>query len=319
MVTLSDIESAAAAVYRFMAPTPQIFWPLLSSRTGCKVWVKHENHTPIGAFKIRGGLVYLDRLKRERPEVTAVITATRGNHGQSIALAARLHGLKARIVVPYGNSPEKNRAMQAHGAELIEYGKDFDEAYSFAKQLASQECLHMILAFHPWLVCGVATYSLELLRALPDLDTVYVPIGQGSGICGMISVRDTLGLKTRIVGVVAEGAPAYALSFAQKRAVATDSAVTIADGIACRIPDPQALEMILRGADRIVTVSEAEIRQAMRHYFTDTHNVAEGAGAAPLAALLKERELVSGRKVGLVLSGANVDREIFARVLSSDT
>lgn len=319
MVTLSEIESATAAVYRFMTPTPQIFWPLLSARAGCEVWVKHENHTPTGAFKIRGGLVYLDRLKREQPEVTAVITATRGNHGQSVALAARLHGLKAKIVVPHGNSREKNRAMQAQGAELIEHGKDFDEAYAFAKQLASQESIYLIPAFHRWLVCGVATYSWEFLRALPDLDTVYIPIGQGSGICGMISARNALGLKTRIVGVVAEAAPAYALSFAQKRPVATHSADTVADGVACRIPDPDALEVILRGADRIVTVSEAEIRQAMNHYFTDTHNVAEGAGATPLAALLKERDLMSGRKVGLVLSGGNVDREIFTQVLSSDT
>ncbi|GBD32472.1 MAG: serine/threonine dehydratase [Gemmatimonadales bacterium] len=317
MFELAEIESAARIVYRFMLPTPQIRWPLLCRRAGCEVWVKHENHTPIGAFKVRGGLVYLDRLRQERPQIPGVISATRGNHGQSVALAAGRHGLKATIVVPRGNSREKNRAMEALGAELVEHGEDFDEAYAYAKKLAEERSLHMILAFHPWLVLGVASYSLEFLRAIPDLDTVYVPIGQGSGICGMISVRDALGLKTNIVGVVAAAAPAYALSFAQRRAVPTDSAVTVADGVACRIPDPAALEMILEGAERIVTVSEEEIKEAMRHYFTDTHNVAEGAGAAPLAALLKERDRMAGRKVGLVLSGGNVDREVFARILST--
>ncbi len=318
MFTLAEIEAAAQIVYRFMQPTPQIRWPLLCRRAGCEVWVKHENHTPIGAFKLRGGLVYLARLTRELPQTAGVISATRGNHGQSVALAASHHGLKATIVVPHGNSREKNRAMQAFGAELVEYGRDFDEAYAYARKLAQERALHMILAFHPWLVLGVASYSLEFLRAVPDLDVVYVPIGQGSGICGMISVRDALGLRTEIVGVVAAAAPAYALSFAQGRPVATDSAITVADGVACRIPDPAALEVILKGTERIVTVSEEEIQAAMRHYFTDTHNVSEGAGAAPLAALLKEKDRMASRKVGLVLSGGNVDRDLFAQVLASD-
>lgn len=319
MFRLAEIEAAAQIVYRFMQPTPQIRWPLLCRRAGCEVWVKHENHTPIGAFKVRGGLVYLDRLKKELPRTDGVISATRGNHGQSVALAAGHHGVRATIVVPHSNSREKNRAMEAFGAELVEHGRDFDEAYAYARKLARERGLHMILAFHPWLVLGVASYSLEFLRAVPDLDVVYVPIGQGSGICGMISVRDALGVRTRIVGVVAAAAPAYALSFAQGRPVTTDSAVTVADGVACRIPDPAALEIILKGAERIVTVSEEEIQAAMRHYLTDTHNLAEGAGAAPLAALLKERDLMAGRKVGLVLSGGNADRELFARVLSSDS
>jgi threonine dehydratase len=314
---LREIEAAAGTVYRFMAPTPQIRWPLLCRRAGCEVWVKHENHTPIGAFKVRGGLVYLERLRKEQPGTAGVISATRGNHGQSVALAASHHGLEATIVVPQGNSREKNWAMEAWGAKLVEHGRDFDEAYAYAKRLARERELHLILAFHPWLALGVATYSLEFLRAVPDLDVVYVPIGQGSGICGMIAVRDALGLDTRIVGVVAAAAPAYALSFAKRQVVATDSAVTVADGVACRIPDPAALEVILKGAERIVTVSEEEIKAAMRHYFTDTHNVAEGAGAAPLAALLKEQERMAGRKVGLVLSGGNVDRELFAGVLAS--
>lgn len=315
MSRLDELEAAARVVHATIQPTPQLCWPLLSQRAGCDVWVKHENHTPIGAFKVRGGLVYLAELRRAEPAVTGVISATRGNHGQSVAFAARRHGLSATLVVPHGNSREKNAAMRALGAELIEHGKDFDEAYAYARSLAAERRLHMILAFHPWLVRGVASYSLELLRAVPDLDTVYVPVGQGSGICGMIAARDALKLRTRIVGVVSENAPAYALSVAQKRPVSTDSANTIADGVACRIPDLHALEIILKGAERVVTVSEDAIRAAMRHYFTDTDNVAEGAGAAPLAALLQERDRMAGKKVGLVLSGGNVDRELFGAVL----
>jgi threonine dehydratase len=279
------------------------------------VWVKHENHTPIGAFKVRGGLVYLDRLRRKEPTVPGVISATRGNHGQSLAFAARRVGLTATLVVPHGNSTEKNAAMRALGAELVEHGRDFDEAYAHTRQLAAERSLHMIPAFHPWLVLGVASYALELFGAVSDLDTVYVPIGQGSGICGTLAARDCLGLRTRVVGVVAHNAPAYALSFQRGEPVATDSAITIADGVACRIPDPTALELIKRGAERVVTVTETEIRAAMHHYFTDTHNVAEGAGAAPLAALLQERERMRGKKVGLILSGGNVDRGVFAEVL----
>ena len=316
MPSLTELDAAAATVHAVFPPTAQLSWPLLSRRAGAKVWVKHENHTPIGAFKVRGGLVYLAELKRAEPKVTGVISATRGNHGQSLAFAARRVGLTATLVVPHGNSVEKNAAMRALGGELVENGKDFDEAYGHARQLAGDRRLHLVLAFHPWLVRGVASYGLELLRAVPDLDTVYVPIGQGSGICGTIAARDALNLRTRIVGVVAQNAPAYALSLQRGEPVATDSATTIADGVACRIPDPQAFELIRHGAERIVTVSEAEIRAAMGHYFTDTHNVAEGAGAAPLAAILQERDRMRGRKVGLVLSGGNVDRAVYASVLA---
>lgn len=315
MPTLSELQDAAATVHAVVAPTPQISWPLLSQRCGAEVWVKHENHTPIGAFKVRGGLVYLDRLRRDEPRVSGVVSATRGNHGQSLAFAARRLSLSATLVVPHGNSSEKNAAMRALGGEVVEHGKDFDEAYAHARRLAGERSLHMIPAFHPWLVLGVATYALELLGAAADLDTVYVPIGQGSGICGTMAARDALGLRTGIVGVVAQNAPAYALSFQQGKIVATDSAITIADGVACRIPDPNAFALIRQGADRIVTVSEAEIRAAMRHYFTDTHNVAEGAGAAPLAALLQERDRMKGKKVGLVLSGGNVDCSVYMDVL----
>jgi threonine dehydratase len=247
-----------------------------------------------------------------------VIAATRGNHGQSVAFAARRVGLQAVIVVPHGNSLEKNAAMRALGAELIEHGHDFQAAYEHAMGLAAERNLHPLRSFHPWLVAGVGTYALELFRAVPDLDTVYVPIGLGSGIAGTIAARNALGLRTRVVGVVAENAAAYALSFARKQPVSTNSADTIADGMACRVPDTAALEIIVRGAERIVTVSEDEIKAAMRHYFTDTHNVAEGAGAGPLAALLKERAAMRGKRVAVILSGGNIDRPLYASVLNGD-
>jgi threonine dehydratase len=313
---LAAIEAAAELIRPVVAPTAQVHWPLLSERAGAEVWVKHENHSPVGAFKLRGGLVYMDALKRREPGVTGVIAATRGNHGQSIAVAARRAGLRAVVFVPQGNSTEKNAAMRAQGAELIEHGHDFQAAYEESARHAAREGLHRVPSFNPALVAGVATYALELFRNVPDLDTVYVPIGMGSGICGTMAVRDALGLKTRVVGVVAENAPAYGLSFEQRRAVSTNSADTIADGMACRVPDAGALDAIWRGAERVVRVSEDEIRAAMRHYFTDTHNIAEGAGAAPLAALLKERDAMRAKRVGLILSGGNVDLAVFREVLA---
>jgi threonine dehydratase len=311
------LEDAAALVHKTIAPTAQHCWPLLSQRAGAEIWVKHENYTPLGAFKVRGGLVYVDGLKRREPGTAGVIAATRGNHGQSVAFAARRAGMKAVVVVPHGNSREKNAAMKALGAELIEHGHDFQAALEHAHGLAAERRLHAFPSFHDGLVKGVASYSLEFLSAVPDLDVVYVPIGLGSGICGMIAARDALGRKTEIVGVVAESAPTYALSFRAKKPVPTNSADTMADGMACRVPVPEAVARINRGAARIVEVSDAEIEAAMRHYFTDTHNVAEGAGAAPLAAALKERARIAGKKVGLVLSGGNVDREVYTRVLSA--
>lgn len=316
MIPLADLDSAAALVHGAMPPTPQYCWPLLSARAGAEVWVKHENHTPIGAFKLRGGLVYLTELKKREPKLSGVLTATRGNHGQSVAYAARRAGVRAVIVVPHGNSVEKNASMRALGAELVEHGHDFQAAYEYAMTLAALEGLHPLRSLHPWLISGVATYGLELFRAVPDLDTVYVPIGLGSGICGVIAARDALGLATRVVGVTAANAAAYAQSFERKEAVSTNSADTIADGMACRIPEPAALEIIFRGAERMVTVEEDEIKAAMRHYFTDTHNVAEGAGAAALAALLKERERMQGKRVGLILSGGNIDRPLYRQVLA---
>jgi len=313
-----ELIAAAQIVGAAIAPTAQIRWPLLGARTGAEVWVKHENHSPVGAFKLRGGIVYIDGLARAAHPVPGLIAATRGNHGQSIAYAAARAGMRATIVVPHRNSREKNAAMRALGAELVEHGHDFQAALEFARRMAAERGLHMVPSFDPALVRGVASYALEFFGAVADLDTVYVPIGLGSGICGMIAARQALGLRTRIVGVVAENAPAYALSFAAGRVVTTESADTIADGVACRVPLEEAVEVINRWAERVVTVSEAEIAAAMRYYFSDTHNVAEGAGAAPLAALLKERAAMERRRVGLVLSGGNVDREVYARVLAEE-
>ena len=317
-LSLPDLEAAAALVHDHLAPTPVIHWPLLSARTGAEVWVKHENHSPVGAFKLRGGLVYLSRLRSEYPHLAGVITATTGNHGQSIGLASRMVGLPAVIVVPLGNNPGKNAAMRSFGVELIEHGADYQEAKEHAEALAADRGLHMVPPFHPWLVQGVASYGLELFRAQPALETVYVPIGMGSGACGVIAARDALGLKTEVVGVVAEGAPCYALSFAARKPVATNGVATIAEGLAVRKPDPVALDMILKGAARVVAMPEAGIKAAMAAYVTDTHNLAEGAGAAPLAALMQERDDMAGRRVGLILSGGNVDPAMLARVLSGD-
>ncbi len=315
-IDLETLEAAAALVHRVVPPTPQYCWPLLSRRVGAELWVKHENHTPIGAFKIRGGLVYVDAVRRSEPNLRGVVTATTGNHGQSIALAATRLGIAATIVAPHGNSVEKNRAMQAFGARLVEAGHDFQAAFEHATDLAQQERLHFVPSYHPLLVRGVASYALELFRAVPDLDVVYVPIGLGSGISGVIAAREALRLRTEIVGVVAEGAPTYALSFAAGRPVSTNSVDTMAGGLAVRVPNAEALDIICRRAARIVTVSEAEICRAMRILFADTHNVAEGAGAAPLAAALQERQRLAGKRVAVILSGGNIDRPLFAEVLA---
>ncbi len=319
LFSLADLENAAGLVHAVVPATPQFAWPLLARRTGAEVWVKHENHTPIGAFKIRGGLTYMDWLKRSGPKVSGVISATRGNHGQSIALAGRRAGLSVSILVPHGNSAEKNAAMEAFGAELIVHGRDFDEAKEHAAQLARERKLHFVPSFDPMLVRGVATYALELFRAVGDLHTVYAPIGMGSGICGLIAARDLLGLATEIVGVVAETAPAVALSVEAGHLVPTNAAPTFADGMACRDPHPQAVEIIRKGAARVVRVGEDAIADAIRVYYAATHNVAEGAGAAPLAALLAERDRMAGKRIGLVLSGGNIDTGTLSMVLQGQT
>jgi threonine dehydratase len=314
--SLSELDAAAKLVHRVLLPTPQYCWPLLSQRVGAELWVKHENHTPTGAFKLRGGLVYLDDLKRSQPGIAGVISATTGNHGQSIAYAATRLGLKATIVVPHGNSPEKNQAMAGFGADLVEHGHDFQAAYEYAMARAAVENLHAVRSFHPLLVRGVASYGLELFRAVPDLDVVYVPIGLGSGICGVIAAREALGLTAEIVGVVAANAATYALSFAAGKPVATNRADTFAGGLAVRVPDDDALAAVRRHAARIVTVTEAEMRAVIRIIFSDTHNIAEGAGAAPLAAALQERDRLRGKKVAVVQSGGNIDRPLFAEILA---
>jgi threonine dehydratase len=319
LFSLADLEAAADLVRTVVPATPQYAWPLLAKRTGAEVWVKHENHSPIGAFKVRGGIIYMDWLKRSGTKADGVISATRGNHGQSIALAGRRAGLPATILVPHGNSVEKNAAMEGFGAELIVHGRDFDEAKDYAAQLAKERKLHFVPSFDPVLVRGVATYALELFRAVPDLHTVYAPIGMGSGICGLIAVRDLLGLDAEIVGVVAEAAPAMALSFAAGHPVPTNSARTFADGMACRVPDPRAVEIIRKGAARVVRVDEDEIAEAIRIYYAATHNVAEGAGAAPLAALLEERDRLRGKRVGLILTGGNIDADVMRTVLDGRT
>ena len=311
MLTRSELDTAAALVRSALPPTPQLDWPLLAARAGAKVWVKHENHLPTGAFKVRGGVVFMDHLRRTQPGLAGVVSATRGNHGQSLAFAGGRAGVPVTIVVPHGNSREKNAAIQGYGARLVEHGDDFDAARAHAASLACERGLLYAPSFHPVLVTGVATWPLELFTACPGLDAVYVPIGLGSGICAAILVRDMLGLDTEIVGVQSAGAGAYARPVAEGRLVELPRAETHADGMATRIPDPAALAIILAGAARVITVTDDEVAAAIRAYWTDTHNLAEGAGAAPLAGLLQERERMAGRRVGLPLCGGNIDLALF--------
>jgi threonine dehydratase len=317
--TLDEIKQAQPLVYSVMQPTPQISWPLLCARLGTDVWVKHENHTPIGAFKARTAIVYAAELFRQPNSaniIQGLVTATRGNHGQSVALAARRFNVPAHIVVPCGNSAEKNAAMRAQGADLMEFGADFQESKEYAMRLAEERGWHYVPSYHRDIVKGVATYWLEFFSAVPDLDIVYVPIGQGSGICSCCAVRNGMNLKTKIVGVVAANAPAYALSFAAGRSVSAPATTLLGDGMACRVPDAASLEVVLKNVDRVLRVSENEIRQTMKIYFTDTHNVVEGAGAAGLAAAMQEKPQLKGKRVGLVASGGNVDHDVFAKVLA---
>ncbi|HET8583206.1 MAG TPA: threonine dehydratase [Jatrophihabitans sp.] len=318
--TRAELDEAVALVRRHLPPTPTYHWPLLAPDLGADVWVKHENHLPVGAFKVRGGLVFVDRLRRRRPDVGGLISATTGNHGQSLAFAGRAAGLPVRIVVPCGNNPDKNAAMRALGAEVIEHGHDFQAAREHAGALAAADpSLEMVPSFHPDLVLGVATYAQELFSAVADIDTVYVPIGMGSGACGLIGVRDLLGLPTEIVGVVAERADATARSFAAGEVVGTDSADTFVDGVATRAPDAEAIRLLVAGAARIVRISEDETAEAMRQQFRGTHNVPEPAGALGLAALLSEADRAHGKRVALIQTGGNVDATTFATVLDGRT
>lgn len=320
MFTLADFRAASAVIARHMAPTPQYAWPLLAADLGVETWVKHENHTPTGAFKLRGGLVYMDRLRRERPDVAGVVSSTRGNHGQSLAYAARAAGLSCVIVVPHGNSVAKNAAMRALGADVIEAGCDLEAAKAVAVGIAASRGYEMVPSFHDDLVLGVGTYGIELLTAVPDLDVVFCPIGLGSGICGLVHAKAALGHGVEIVGVVSDRAPGYRLSFDAGRVVGTTTpADTFADGMAVRLPSPEAFAMMQAGVARIVEVGDAAIADAARRLFATTHNLAEGSGAAALAALSAETARWSGAKAAVILSGGNIDRDWFLTVLDGGT
>lgn len=316
--SLAEIEAAKSLIRPHIRETPTYRWPLLEAGLGTELWLKHENHTPVGAFKIRGGLVYMDELKRQEPTVQGVIAATTGNHGQSIAYAARLNGLRAVIVVPHGNNPEKNAAMRSLGAELVEHGREFQEALEHSRVLAVQEGLHAVPSFHSWLVRGVATYGLELFRSVPELDAVFVPIGLGSGFCGVAAARQALGLKTKIIGVVSEHAPAYALSFAQKQFVEQSSTTRVAEGVACKTPHADALAHVMVHAHDVVTVNDEQALMAMREIVQGTHNIAEGSGALAYAALKKQSAEWQGKRVACVLSGGNASLEMMRRALATD-
>jgi len=316
--TLDQIHEAQNIYYRFMPPTPQYSWPLINQRLGAEVWIKHENHSPVGAFKLRGALVYGTWLKQTQPDLAGVVAATRGNFGQGVAMAARVLEMKAVIVVPHGNSAGQNRAMQAQGAELVEHGHDFQESLEFARTLAGERGYAMVESFNEKLVWGTATYALELFQAAPRLDAVYVPIGLGSSICGVVAARNALNLATEIVGVGSDACRAAAISFKERKLVEAPADSLIADGLACRRPNQDALEVIWSQVAHIVEVSDSEIAEAMRIYFDDTHNVAEGAGAASLAAALKERSILSGKRAGIILTGGNVDRELLIAALSGE-
>jgi threonine dehydratase len=314
--TLDQIREAQSLVYRHMPPTPQYSWPLINERLGAEAWIKHENHTPTGAFKLRSALVYAAWLKQTRPELAGIVAATRGNFGQGASMAARLLGMKAVIVVPHGNSAEKNRAIQAQGAELVEHGHDFQESLEYARELAGERGYAVFESFHERLVCGTATYALELFQSAPKLDAVYVPIGLGSSVCGVVAARNALNLSTEIVGVTAVANAATANSFRERKIVEAPANSLIADGLACRRPNQDALDIIFADVARIVEVSDAEIADAICIYHRDTHNIAEGAGAAALAAALKDNSSLRGKRAGIILTGGNVDRELYVAALS---
>ena len=315
--TLSQIEAASATVYAAFGATPQYRWATLSQRLGTDCWVKHENHTPVGAFKVRGGLTYFEHLRQTGPMPQEVVSATRGNHGQSIAYAAARHGVACTIVVPLGNSKEKNAAMQALGAQLVEHGHDFQEAREHAHALALDRGAHMVPSYHPALVLGVATAWIEFFKAVPDMDIVYVPIGLGSGACAALAAKQALGHRVKVVGVVSAHATTYADSMAAGHVVEAPVTTVLADGMAVRRADPMALTILMQGLDRLVRVNDAQVAQAMRHLYSDTHNLAEGAGAASFAAAWSEKDSLQGRVVGTTLCGGNVDADMLSQVLQA--
>lgn len=316
--SLDEIREAQSIVYRHMPPTPQYRWPLLGKRLGAEVWVKHENHTPVGAFKIRGALVYMAWLRKTHPHLQGVVAATRGNHGQGVGMAARLEGIAAVIVVPHGNSREKNRAMLAQGVELIEYGSDFQEALEYAEKIAAARGYIKVESFHDQLVRGTATYAIELFEGAPELERIYVPIGLGSSICGVAAARNALGKKTEIIGVVAASSPSYALSFRERHIVEAPATTLIADGLSCRKPNSQAMDAIWTHVSRIIEVTDAEVAEAIRIYYRDTHQLTEGAGAAALAGAVQEEHGNRGRTIGVILTGGNIDLEVYQKVLAGE-
>ena len=317
--SIQQLETAAEQVHRQQPATPQYNWPLLSEVLGAELWVKHENHTATGAFKVRGGITFMQWLKQEYPQTSGIITATRGNHGQSQARAATAAGLSSTIYVPEGNSVEKNRAMRSFGAQVVEYGKDFDTAREQAESIAQEQGLTLVPSFHDEIVKGVASYALELMTQVQNLDRIYVPIGCGSGVCGLIAVRDALKLKTEIVGVVSTEAQSAKLSFESGKLVSTNSAQTFADGMAVRVPVQQAFDVYSRGASHVVAVTDDEVAEAIRLYYHCTHNIAEGAGAAPLAAALQEKHLLKHKRVAVILCGGNIDTNVMMQVMSGET
>jgi len=317
--SLRGLRSAAERIYQEMPPTPQYAWPLLHKRFETEIWLKHENHTPTGAFKVRGGIIFIDWLKKNHPEIKGIITATRGNHGQSQARAAQAAGLEVVIVVPHGNSEEKNKAMLGFGAELIEFGEDFDTALGEARRLAEERALHMVTAFHPELVRGVASYGLELFDKAGELDAIYVPIGSGTGVCGTIAARDALGIKTQVIGVVSTAAPAVKTALETGSLEPSPTANTFADGVAVREPNAEAFRYYSDRVARIIAVDDDLVAEAMRIIWTDTHNIAEGAGAVALAGLMSERNKMRGKRVGIILSGGNIDQSMLNTVLSGKT
>jgi threonine dehydratase len=316
--SIDEIESAAERLAAVFPATPQISWPLLNERLGCETWVKHENHTPLGAFKIRGAFLYVSWLKQSQPDVRGVVAATRGNHGQGVAYAAARNGIASVIVVPRGNSVEKNAAMRALGAELIEHGEDFQESLEFARKLSTERGYPIVESFHPQLMLGTASYGLEFFKGTPELDTVYVPIGLGSSICGVVAAREALGLKTCVVGVVSSLSPSYALSFKAGKLVESPSTSLLGDGLSCRRPNEQALELIGKYVEKVIEVTDEELAEAIRIYLVTTHNLAEGAGAAALAGALKSSEANQGKRIGIVLTGGNIDQALLARVLNRE-
>ena len=324
--TLADVYDARTRVYRALKPTPLLRHPLLAQESGLDIRVKHENHNPTGAFKVRGGLNLIGSLSvrgEAAPGGTnaqrrGVITATTGNHGQSIALACALGGVPCTIVVPLGNNPEKNAAMRAYGAELIEFGKDFDEAREKVEQLQHERQLRYVhSANEPMLIAGVGTYALEIFEELPDVDVVIVPIGGGSGACGCAIVRSAIGSGAKIIGVQAARADAFARSWRGPSRVVGDSAATFAEGMATRVTFDLTFGILQKELDDIVTLTEEELADGIRLAVRTTHNLAEGAGAASLAAAVKLRSSLAGKKIVCVMSGGNIDRATLTRILTS--